>query len=56
MKNYQCDCEYAIFPFGNGIPICIKDVLEYQDVRARKNCIEKGCKDYKAKTKERSNT
>lgn len=49
MKNYQCDCEYAIFPFGNGMPICLKAVLESKDVNLRKNCIEKGCKDYKPK-------
>lgn len=49
MKNYQCDCEYAIFPFGNGLPICIKDVIALKDFKSSKNCIEKGCKDYKQK-------
>lgn len=61
MKNYQCNCEYAVFPFGSGMPICIRDMLESKDFQSRKNCIEKGCEHYKPKKEElkkeeRSNT
>lgn len=54
MKRYKCECEYALFPWGDGMPICIRE-WEIQGKNQpvlpfAKNCIEKGCPYYKKKT------
>lgn len=43
IKLYKCECEFAVFPFGNGLPICIR---EFKQI-GMKPCIEKGCEHYK---------
>ena len=25
MKQYKCECQYALFPFGPGMPVCVRD-------------------------------
>ena len=47
IKMYKCECEHAVFPFGNGLPMCIKDFRQNQQL---KPCIEKGCNFYKQET------
>lgn len=44
IKMYKCECEHAVFPFGKGLPMCIKD---FKEERKLKPCIEKGCKFYR---------
>ena len=44
IKMYKCECENTVFPFGNGLPMCIKD---YKEERELKPCIDKGCAFYK---------
>lgn len=43
IKMYKCECEHAVFPFGNGLPICIR---EFKEDKKMKPCIEKGCEFY----------
>lgn len=50
MKLYKCECEYSVFPFGEHLPICIREkIIQKSDTPPMKNCIEKGCKYYKNK-------
>ena len=49
MKLYKCNCEFAIFPFGNGAPVCIRKMIETKDKKDIKQCTEKNCKYYKPK-------
>ena len=50
IKFYECKCEFAVFPFGKGLPICIRDkVINKSNEFPMKPCIEKGCEHYKKK-------
>ena len=47
VKLYKCECEFAVFPFGNGMPVCIRDrVIERSEKPPLKQCTEKGCPHY----------
>ncbi len=47
MKLHKCDCEFAIFPFGNYAPICIRVMEQTKDRKDLIQCNEQGCKWYK---------
>lgn len=47
IKLYKCDCEYAVFPFGNGCPVCIRKMLQTKDRKDLMQCTQNGCKHYR---------
>lgn len=48
MKQYKCECQYALFPFGPGMPVCVRDrIIEKSERLPLRECIEKGCPHYK---------
>lgn len=49
IKLYKCDCEFAIFPFGSGAPVCIRVMQQTKDRKDLRQCTEKGCKYYRNK-------
>ena len=47
IKLYKCECFHCVFPFGNGIPICIRELDTRKEYPfGMKPCIEKGCEHY----------
>lgn len=46
-KIYKCECFYVLFPFGFGMPICSRVMLETGNESDLFRCKEKGCKFYK---------
>ena len=48
MKKFKVDCEFALFPFGDGCPVCVKKHIKtgiYGDLR---QCDHVHCSFYKA--------
>ena len=49
IKKYVCKCVYCMHPFGAGAPVCVRKRIVNKDSSAPLyQCIEKGCKHYKA--------
>lgn len=46
MKLHKCDCVYAIFPFGNYAPVCMRVMEKTKQYKDLFQCVEKGCKYY----------
>jgi hypothetical protein len=46
IKLHKCECEFAIFPFGSGTPVCIRVMQQTRDRKDLRQCTEKGCKYY----------
>jgi len=49
IKQIVIDCGYAIYPFGKGMPCCLKEVEETGDTKRLKECTMKRCQNYKTK-------
>lgn len=44
IKKYKCNCQFALYPFGSGAPVCIYDrVTQKNHSLPLKPCTEKGC-------------
>lgn len=46
IKLYKCECVHCVFPFGNGMPVCIREMEQTKNFKSIKNCVEKGCLHY----------
>ena len=56
IKLHKCECVYALYPFGNGMPVCIRDrVIAHSEEPPLKECKEKGCKYYESFEKKNNN-
>lgn len=47
IKQHQCECEYCLFPWGKGAPVCARVFFQTKNRKDLMQCVEKGCKYYK---------
>lgn len=56
IKKYVCECDYCLYPFGPGMPVCIRERMVNKDhTLPLRQCLEKGCKHYLKNGKPKSN-
>ena len=54
MKRHHCTCEYAIFPFGKGAPVCLRKMEQTGKRSDLVQCNEKGCEFYKSREEQKN--